>query len=196
MKGGKMVQRETYGIRWKKRKGRATWRRIAVLLALVAIGSMDGGAAQAKEGEFGLTLAAGSGYLVGYTPDKAAPDSTITARNPAFLDLDLQYEATPHLAPSLRLEMTVEQGGALTIVPNLVFDSDGDKVTVFGRTGVAIRTEPNYYGLDFGVGVIWHFIRHLGFVAEFNVEPLFLGDGLTGGIVVPLLGFAGFRGNV
>ncbi len=154
------------------------------------------GTAEAKQGEFGLSLSAGTGVLVGTTSSDTATSDTILTRQPTLLDLDFQYEVLGWLAPSLRVEMTVEQGEALTLVPGVVFDTDGDQVSFFGRVGLAVRLEPNYYGLDLGGGLVWHFLRHLGLVAELHVEPLFLGDELTGGVVAPFFFLAGLRGNL
>lgn len=166
---------------------------LGVSAILIAAGS---GNAYAKKGEFGLTLAAGTGYVVGKSVSSATGSSTISSRNPTLLDLDFQYEVLDWLAPSLRVEMTLEDGEALTLVPGIVFDSNGEKVTFYGRFGIAIRIEPNYYGLDIGGGMIWHFLKHLGLLVEINVEPLFLGENLTGGAVVPILCLVGFRGNL
>jgi len=152
--------------------------------------------AYAKQGEFALSLSVGSGYILGYTSSSSAQSDTISKRNPMLIDFDFQYEVLSWLAPSLRLELTVEGGEALTVVPGVVFDSDGDHFTFFGRVGIAIRLEPNYYGIDLGAGFIWHFLEHLGLVCELNVEPLFISEGLKGGVIVPILGLVGFRGNI
>jgi|GEM_PF-5308756 len=168
-----------------------------MFLALVTLftGSISS-EASAKEGEFGLTLAVGTGYVLGKSVNDATGDSMISGRNPTLLDLDFQYEILSWLAPSLRAEIALEGGGALTLVPGVVFDSDGDKVTFYGRFGVAIRLEPTWIGVDIGAGMIWHFLEHLGLVTEINVEPLFIGKDLTGGAVVPMLFLFGLRGNI
>lgn len=168
------------------------WPMVMLLLAFLLVPNQ----ASAKEGEFGLSISAGTGYLIGYTASDSVSDSLISSRQPTLLDLDFQYEVLDWLAPSLRVEMTVEGSEALTLVPNVVFDSNGNTLSFFGRVGVAIRIRPNYYGLDVGAGLVWHFIRHMGLSAELNLEPLFLGDGLTGGFVMPIILFVGLRGNV
>ncbi len=172
------------------------WLKHGVLLGLLMAVLLVSQAAQAKQGEFALSLSAGTGYLVGHTTSSTASSSSISRRNPTLLDLDFQYEALSWLAPSLRTEITVEGGEALTLVPGIVFDSDGDVITGFGRIGVAIRIEPNYYGIDIGGGFIWHFLEHLGLVTEVNIETFFAGDGLGGGYMMPILVFVGLRGNV
>jgi hypothetical protein len=174
------------------------WKHAATGLCacLLLVAWLAPGAAQAKQGEFGLSLSVGSGFLVGKTDDPLAPSSSIAERQPTLLDMDFQYEVLPWLAPSLRVEMTVEGGEALTLAPGVVFDSDGDVVTFFGRAAVAIHIKPNYYGMDLGAGVIWHFMRHLGLAAELHLEPFFAGDGLTGGFLMPIMVTLGLRGNV
>lgn len=170
---------------------------VAVLLAALLLPLLPATAqARGETGEFGLTMAVGTGYLVGKTADPMAESASFHRRHPTLLDLDFQYRALPWLSPSLRVEMTLEGGEALTLAPGVVFDSNGRVVSFFGRAALAVRLEPNYYGLSIGGGVVWHMLRHLGLTAELNLEPFFLGDGLTGGFIMPILVLVGLRGNV
>jgi len=152
------------------------------------------GVSWAKGGELGLGLGAGTGFLGGYVGGKDS--RTLAERYPTFLDFDLQYEATDTVAVALRAEVAVEKGEALTLAPAVIVGTGGDVVSLYGRFGVAVRLVPNYYGVDLGIGFVWHFLKHLGLGAELHAEPLFLGKGLTGGVLVPVLAVVSFRGNV
>lgn len=151
--------------------------------------------ALAKKGEFALSLSGGTGYLFATTDNKAA-ESTVSKRHPAVFDIDFQYEILGWFALSMKTQAAVEGGEVATFLPNLVFDSDGDVITGYGRIGAAIVLEPKMYGLTLGAGMVWHFIRHLGLNLEFHAEPLFAGDGVGGGFAMPMVFLLGLRGNV
>jgi len=152
--------------------------------------------AEAKEGDFGFSLGTASGYVAGMVPDMPSGGS-FQERNPFLMDLQIDYEILGWLGVGLRNELGVEKGTTYTLVPNLIFDSNGDVVTGYGRIGPLINFTPDFYGAAVGGGIIIHAHRHFGFYLEASCESMFIGSGLTGkGAIIKGLGYGGLRLNI
>ncbi len=165
-------------------------------LALCWVFFLATGTAYAKEGDWGFGLAAGSGYLTGSVEDKPG-STTFDRRYPAVLTADLEYELYDWFGFGLRNEMTMEQDAVYTMIPHLLFDSNGEIITVFGRLGPVINFNPNYSGAAASIGLLLHAHRFVGFFIEAGMESMFLGSGLTGsGGLVKLMGLGGLRLNI
>ncbi len=165
-------------------------------LAVCVVACATAGTVHAKEGDWGFGLAAGSGYLTGSVEDKPG-STTFDRRYPAVLTADLDYEILDWFGLGLRNEMSMEEDAVYTMIPHVIFDSNGEIATVFGRLGPVVNFNPNYGGAAASLGLLLHAHRFVGFFIEASVETMFLGSDLTGsGGLVKLMGFGGLRLNI